>query len=62
LLWRLSRAACDKGKMSSDADFKKACIYEAFEYIKRALELNKENFACNKVTVIKYKTIHFKGK
>ena len=35
--------------MSKDDKEKKSCFYEAFEYIKKALELNDQNFAVHKV-------------
>ncbi|CAG5124129.1 unnamed protein product [Candidula unifasciata] len=47
ILWRLARAAADKGKMF-DGDVKKKLIYEAFEYIKKALELDDNNSSCHK--------------
>ncbi|KAL3859144.1 hypothetical protein ACJMK2_009376 [Sinanodonta woodiana] len=48
ILWRLARATVDKGKHSEDPNVKKMCMYEAFEYIKQALALNSNNFACHK--------------
>ncbi|XP_071086220.1 regulator of microtubule dynamics protein 1-like [Haliotis cracherodii] len=50
ILWRLARAACDKGKLlgRKDKTQRRVCVYEAFEYAKKALALNKENFACHK--------------
>ncbi|XP_061197194.1 regulator of microtubule dynamics protein 1-like [Saccostrea echinata] len=48
VMWRLARAATDKGKASSDQKVKKSCMYEAFEYAKKALQLNDKNFACHK--------------
>ncbi|KAH9515619.1 Regulator of microtubule dynamics protein 1 [Bulinus truncatus] len=47
ILWRLARAATEKGKMS-DGEEKKKCIYEAWDYISKALELDNNNFACHK--------------
>ncbi|KAL4235115.1 regulator of microtubule dynamics [Mactra antiquata] len=47
ILWRLARAAVDKGKLS-DVNEKKALYYEAYDYIKRALALNDNNFAVHK--------------
>lgn len=49
VLWRLARATTDKGKDSTDAEVKKSCMFEAFEYAKRALQINENNFACHKV-------------
>ena len=49
VLWRLARAACDKAKQTTDKEQKKALTYEAFEYVKRALQLNDNNFAAHKV-------------
>ena len=49
VLWRLARAACDKAKQTTDKEQKKALTYEAFEYVKRALQLNDNNFAGHKV-------------
>lgn len=48
VLWRLARATTDKGKVSTDAETKKSCMFEAFEYAKRALQVNENNFACHK--------------
>lgn len=48
VLWRLARATTDKGKDSTDAEVKKSCMFEAFEYAKRALQINENNFACHK--------------
>ena len=50
MLWRLARAACDKAKQTADKEQKKALIYEAFEFVKRALELNDDSFAAHKVS------------
>ncbi|XP_013404794.1 regulator of microtubule dynamics protein 1 [Lingula anatina] len=47
LLWRLARAATDKGKLLKDPA-KKDYYYEAFKYAKMALEKNPNNFACHK--------------
>lgn len=54
VLWRLARATTDKGKVSTDAEVKKSCMFEAFEYAKRALQINENNFACHKVYTINY--------
>lgn len=54
ILWRLARAATDKGKASGKPEVKKACIYEAYEYIKRALEINQNNYACHKVCMFHF--------
>ena len=51
VLWRLARATRDKGDLSKDKEAKKKCVYEAFEYAKRALELDDQNFACHKVNI-----------
>ncbi|XP_063406686.1 regulator of microtubule dynamics protein 1-like [Mytilus trossulus] len=48
ILWRLARAASDKGKLVQNTNEKKACFFEAFEYVKKALELNDNNFASHK--------------
>ncbi|XP_048736013.1 regulator of microtubule dynamics protein 1-like isoform X2 [Ostrea edulis] len=48
VLWRLARAATDKGKASTDQEVKRSCMYEAFEYAKEALQRNENNFACHK--------------
>ena len=50
VLWRLARAACDKAKQTTDKQLKKDLTYEAFEFVKRALELNGDNFAVHKVS------------
>ena len=49
ILWRLARAACDKGKHAGKDPEKKNFMFEAFEYIKRAKEANDDNFAVHKV-------------
>lgn len=54
VLWRLARATTDKGKASTDAEVKKSCMFEAFEYAKRALQINENNSACHKVYTINY--------
>ena len=51
VLWRLARATADLAKMTSDPAAKKALTYEAFGYVKRALEINDNNFAAHKVCV-----------
>ncbi|KAK3086733.1 hypothetical protein FSP39_022606 [Pinctada imbricata] len=48
ILWRLARAARDKGKLVKDKEVQKQCVYEAFQYAERALELDDQNFACHK--------------
>jgi tetratricopeptide (TPR) repeat protein len=50
LLWRLARASRDLANLSvTDETSKKALIYEAHEYAKRALASGgEENFACHK--------------
>ena len=50
ILWRLARAAVDKGKHSSDDKEKQKLYFEAFDYIKKALTLNDKNFAVHKVS------------
>nr|KAI8762001.1 regulator of microtubule dynamics protein 1 [Biomphalaria glabrata] len=47
ILWRLARAATEKGKMG-EGDERKKYIYEAWGYISKALELDNTNFACHK--------------
>lgn len=48
ILWRLARAAVDKGKRCDDYEEKKELYYEAFGYVKQALDLNDNNFASHK--------------
>ncbi|XP_060603059.1 regulator of microtubule dynamics protein 1-like isoform X2 [Ruditapes philippinarum] len=48
ILWRLARAAVDKGKLPEFTDMKRDLYYEAYDYIKKALELNPRNFAVHK--------------
>ena len=48
VLWRLARAATEKGKMGNEAE-RKQHIFEAWDYISKALELDDNNFACHKV-------------
>ena len=50
ILWRLARAAVDKGKHSSDDKEKRKLYFEAFDYIKKALAINEKNFAVHKVS------------
>jgi len=38
VLWRLARAACEKGKLSKDKNERKELIYEAYTHIQLALE------------------------
>jgi len=52
VLWRLARAAVDLGKHLGDDKIKKEKYYEAFEYIKQALELNDNNSAVHKVSIL----------
>uniref|UniRef100_A0A0B6ZQN6 Regulator of microtubule dynamics protein 1 n=2 Tax=Arion vulgaris TaxID=1028688 RepID=A0A0B6ZQN6_9EUPU len=47
IMWRLARAATDKGKMQ-EGDERKKLIYEAWGYISTALELDANNFCCHK--------------
>lgn len=50
LLWRLARASRDLAQLSgTSAEEKKALVYEALEYAKRALEKNEASFAAHKV-------------
>lgn len=49
LLWRLARASRNKALLSiTDAQTKKSLTYESHEFARRALDLDKENFACHK--------------
>ncbi|XP_014383943.1 PREDICTED: regulator of microtubule dynamics protein 1 isoform X2 [Myotis brandtii] len=49
LLWRLARASRDLAQLSgTSAEEKKALVYEALEYAKRALEKNEASFAAHK--------------
>ena len=60
ILWRLARAAVDKGKHSSDDNEKRKLYFEAFDYIKKALVLNEKSspvhkvnfFICNKLITL----------
>ncbi|KAK2166776.1 hypothetical protein LSH36_35g02003 [Paralvinella palmiformis] len=47
ILWRLARAACEYGKQLG-GESKKEHIYEAYRYIKLALDINEKNFAVHK--------------
>jgi len=47
ILWRLARCSTDFGKEQGEPN-RKTKIYDAFEYIKKALELDDKNFACHK--------------
>ncbi|XP_028741003.1 regulator of microtubule dynamics protein 1 isoform X2 [Peromyscus leucopus] len=49
LLWRLARTSRDIAQLSrTSEEEKKALVYEALEYAKRALEKNKSSFAAHK--------------
>lgn len=49
-LWRLARASRDLSLLpSTEADRKKQLVYEAFEYVKKALEKDDQCFAAHKV-------------
>ncbi|XP_015421137.1 PREDICTED: regulator of microtubule dynamics protein 1 isoform X2 [Myotis davidii] len=49
LLWRLARASRDLAQLSgTSAEERKALVYEALEYAKRALEKNEASFAAHK--------------
>ncbi|XP_035886990.1 regulator of microtubule dynamics protein 1 isoform X7 [Phyllostomus discolor] len=49
LLWRLARASRDVAQLSrTSEEEKKALVYEALEYAKRALEKNEASFAAHK--------------
>ena len=50
ILWRLARAAVDKGKHSSDDNEKRKLYFEAFDYIKKALVLNEKSSPVHKVS------------
>ena len=49
LLWRLARAACDRGKLAGKEPERRTYIYEAYAYIKRALDVCQDNYAIHKV-------------
>lgn len=52
ILWRLARAARDVAQIEGTPnEEKKALIYEAFDCVKRATELDPNNFACQKVKI-----------
>ena len=51
ILWRLARAAVDKGKHSSDEKEKRKLYFDAFDYTKKALAINEKNFAVHKVSL-----------
>ena len=51
ILWRLARAACEYGKQLG-GESKKEHIYEAYRYIKLALDINEKNFAVHKVSCL----------
>jgi len=48
VLWRLARATFELAKQACKDDEKKAKYMEAYEYIQKALEMNKNNFAVHK--------------
>ncbi|XP_054451526.1 regulator of microtubule dynamics protein 1 isoform X2 [Pteronotus mesoamericanus] len=49
LLWRLARASRDMAQLSGTSEEeRKALVYEALEYAKRALEKNEASFAAHK--------------
>ncbi|KAF6100934.1 regulator of microtubule dynamics 1 [Phyllostomus discolor] len=52
LLWRLARASRDVAQLSrTSEEEKKALVYEALEYAKRALEKNEASFAAHKKAI-----------
>ena len=53
ILWRLARAAVDKGKHSGDEKEKRKLYFDAFDYTKKALAINEKNFAVHKVSETK---------
>ncbi|GFO20712.1 regulator of microtubule dynamics protein 1-like [Plakobranchus ocellatus] len=61
ILWRLARAATEKGKLV-DKEEKKSLTYEAWDYITKALELDDKNFACHKwYGILLDKTAEYEG-
>ncbi|XP_052218348.1 regulator of microtubule dynamics protein 1-like [Dreissena polymorpha] len=51
ILWRLARAAVDKGK-NTNKEVQKPSCYEGLKYIKRALSINQNNWAVHKSAVM----------
>ena len=47
--WRVARAAFEMSKLTEQAAEKKAFLYEAFESVKKSLELDANNSSANKV-------------
>lgn len=50
IAWRLARAARNKAELSESVEDKKKFTYKAYEYAKKAVELDGKNFACHKVS------------
>lgn len=48
LYWRLARAAYEKSKASKSADEKRRFVFEAFDHVSRALQLDEKSFATHK--------------
>jgi len=48
LLWRYARACHDLSLLENDKEKKKALVYEAYENAKKAIDKDKNNFACHK--------------
>ncbi|XP_052817329.1 regulator of microtubule dynamics protein 1-like [Mya arenaria] len=63
ILWRLARAAVDQGKLSDNKEILQKKYYEAFEFIKQALEINNQNYAVHKwYAILLDYTGEFEGK
>lgn len=52
ILWRLARAAREKALMTKDKKEADSLLYDALSYVEKALELNQNNFASHKVSVV----------
>ncbi|XP_060063784.1 regulator of microtubule dynamics protein 1-like [Ylistrum balloti] len=62
ILWRLARACRDMSLMTKNFTRKKEYMYEGFDYVKKALELNEKNFACHKwYAILLDKTAEYGG-
>ncbi|KAK3718981.1 hypothetical protein QZH41_013147, partial [Actinostola sp. cb2023] len=48
VVWRLARAARNKAELSKSIEDKKSFTYQAYEYAKKSVELDGQNFACHK--------------
>ena len=51
VVWRLARAVYEMGQHSKDSEQRKRFMYEAYDYIQKAMILDDKNFAVHKVGI-----------